>query len=93
MIFFRLGEVTSVEQLPLPKKTVRSTAQEGYIFIYFFEKKILFMNFSLILVFLQLIGGLKSNRPEVNIADQIAIRSLVLSKSLGKIFCQIFFLN
>ena len=52
------------------------------------------MNFSLILVFLQLIGGLKSNRPEVNIADQIAIRSLVLSKSLGKIylhFCQIFF--
>merc|ERR1719392_334876 len=41
-----LGEVTSVEQLPLPKKTVRSTAQEG---------------------------GLKSNRPEVNIADQIAI--------------------
>jgi len=53
-----LGEVTSVEQLPLPKKTVRSTAQEG---------------------------GLKSNRPEVNIADQIAIRSLVLSKSLGKV--------
>ena len=43
---------------------------------------------------MQLIGGLKSNRPEVNIADQIAIRSLVLSKSLGKIylhFCQIFF--
>ena len=44
------------------------------------------MNFSLILAFLQLIGGLKSNRPEVNIADQIAIRSLVLSKSLGKIY-------
>jgi len=53
-----LQELTSVEQLPLPKKTVRSTAQEG---------------------------GLKSNRPEVNIADQIAIRSLVLSKSLGKV--------
>merc|ERR1712038_197304 len=53
-----LQEVTSVEQLPLPKRTVRSTAQEG---------------------------GVKSNRPEVNIADQIAIRSLVLSKSIGKV--------
>merc|ERR1739848_95990 len=52
------AEMATVEQLPLPKKTVRSTAQEG---------------------------GLKSNRPEVNIADQIAIRSLVLSKSLGKV--------
>merc|ERR1712150_160655 len=54
-----LQELTSVEQLPLPKKgIVRSTAQEG---------------------------GFKSNRTEVNIADQIAIRSLVLSKSLGKV--------
>merc|ERR1712150_394534 len=53
-----LQEVTSVEQLPLPKRTFRSTAQDG---------------------------GVKSNRPEVNIADQIAIRSLVLSKSIGKV--------
>ena len=30
-------------------------------------------------------GHVASNRPEVNIADQIAIRSLVLSKNLGKV--------
>merc|ERR1719273_1817664 len=50
-------EVTSVEQLPLPKRTVRTTA-EG--------------------------SGVPSNRPQVNIADQIAIRSFVLGQSLGK---------
>lgn len=56
----RRAEVTSVEQLPLPKRTVRTSASEG------------------------LGGGIKSNRPEVNIADQIAIRSIVLGQSLGK---------
>jgi len=50
-------EVTSVEQLPLPKRTIRTTAETAAV---------------------------KSNRPEVNIADQIAIRSMVLGKSLGK---------
>ena len=29
-------------------------------------------------------AAVKSNRPEVNIADQIAIRSFVLGQSLGK---------
>merc|ERR1711902_424181 len=53
------GEVTSVEQLPLPKRTVRTATSEA--------------------------GHVASNRPEVNIADQIAIRSLVLSKNLGKV--------
>merc|ERR1712048_1254902 len=52
-----LHEVTSVEQLPLPKRTIRTTAETAAV---------------------------KSNRPEVNIADQIAIRSMVLGKSLGK---------
>merc|ERR1712228_603633 len=50
-------EVTSVEQLPLPKRTIRTTAETAAV---------------------------KSNRPEVNIADQIAIRSFVLGQSLGK---------
>merc|ERR1719510_131253 len=52
-----LHEVTSVEQLPLPKRTIRTTAETAAV---------------------------KSNRPEVNIADQIAIRSFVLGQSLGK---------
>jgi len=57
--YSRRSEVTSVEQLPLPKRTaVRSTAESS--------------------------NAVKSNRPEVNIADQIAIRSLVLGKTLGK---------
>jgi len=55
----RMQEVTSVEQLPLPKRTVRTNAEAG--------------------------PAPPSNRPEVNIADQIAIRSLVLSKSIGKV--------
>jgi len=53
----QLHDVTSVEQLPLPKRTIRTTAETAAV---------------------------KSNRPEVNIADQIAIRSMVLGKSLGK---------
>jgi len=53
----RVQEVTSVEQLPLPKRTIRTTAETAAV---------------------------KSNRPEVNIADQIAIRSFVLGQSLGK---------
>merc|ERR1711884_282431 len=53
----RTQEVTSVEQLPLPKRTIRTTAETAAV---------------------------KSNRPEVNIADQIAIRSFVLGQSLGK---------
>ena len=52
------------------------------------------MNIALNLTFLTLIyftfiagsaAAPASNRPEVNIADQIAIRSLVLSKSIGKV--------
>jgi len=50
-------EVTSVEQLPLPKRTVRTTAESAAV---------------------------PSNRPQVNIADQIAIRSFVLGQNLGK---------
>lgn len=50
-------EVTSVEQLPLPKRTVKTTAEGPTV---------------------------PSNRPQVNIADQIAIRSFVLGQSLGK---------
>ena len=38
-------------------------------------------NFS---IFIILAAAVKSNRPEVNIADQIAIRSFVLGQSLGK---------
>jgi len=53
----QVQEVTSVEQLPLPKRTVRP-AMEG--------------------------SGVPSNRPQVNIADQIAIRSFVLGQNLGK---------
>merc|ERR1719216_42123 len=53
----QLHDVTSVEQLPLPKRTIRTTAETAAV---------------------------KSNRPEVNIADQIAIRSFVLGQSLGK---------
>merc|ERR1712095_29590 len=49
-----MGEVTSVEQLPLPKRTAESSTPS-------------------------------SNRPQVNIADQIAIRSFVLGQSLGKV--------
>merc|ERR1712018_675191 len=52
-----LQDVTSVEQLPLPKRTIRTTAETAAV---------------------------RSNRPEVNIADQIAIRSFVLGQSLGK---------
>merc|ERR1711944_219290 len=52
-----LHDVTSVEQLPLPKRTIRTTAETAAV---------------------------RSNRPEVNIADQIAIRSFVLGQSLGK---------
>jgi len=51
-------EVTSVEQLPLPKRTVKQTTAET--------------------------AAVKSNRPQVNIADQIAIRSFVLGQGLGK---------
>ena len=77
-------EVVSVEQLPLPKRTVRTATSEGnvhnqYCFqFYFFYTNILYL----------LAGSAAapaSNRPEVNIADQIAIRSLVLSKSIGKV--------
>merc|ERR1739836_204326 len=53
----QLHDVTSVEQLPLPKRTIRTTAETAAV---------------------------RSNRPEVNIADQIAIRSFVLGQSLGK---------
>merc|ERR1711981_1205796 len=55
----QVEELTSVEQLPLPKRTVRTAPNDAPAF--------------------------GSSRPEVNIADQIAIRSLVLSKSLGKV--------
>jgi len=55
-------EVVSVEQLPLPKRTVRTATSEAGS-----------------------AAAPASNRPEVNIADQIAIRSLVLSKSIGKV--------
>jgi len=53
-----MGEVTSVEQLPLPKRTVKTTAETATA---------------------------ASNRPQVNIADQIAIRSFVLGQNLGKV--------
>jgi len=53
-----MGEVTSVEQLPLPKRTARTTSETATP---------------------------ASNRPQVNIADQIAIRSFVLGQSLGKV--------
>jgi len=54
-----MGEVTSVEQLPLPKRTAKSSTSET--------------------------ATPASNRPQVNIADQIAIRSFVLGQSLGKV--------
>merc|ERR1719420_1192906 len=54
-----MGEVTSVEQLPLPKRTAKSSTSET--------------------------ATPSSNRPQVNIADQIAIRSFVLGQSLGKV--------
>merc|ERR1711983_496805 len=54
-----MGEVTSVEQLPLPKRTAKSSTSET--------------------------ATPSSSRPQVNIADQIAIRSLVLGQSLGKV--------
>merc|ERR1711899_250375 len=53
----QVQEMTSVEQLPLPKRTVRTTAESAAV---------------------------PSNRPQVNIADQIAIRSFVLGQNLGK---------
>merc|ERR1712004_635003 len=54
-----MGEVTSVEQLPLPKRTAKSSTSETAL--------------------------PASSRPQVNIADQIAIRSFVLGQSLGKV--------
>ena len=56
---FYSTEVTSVEQLPLPKPVVKAPLTEAAM--------------------------PKSNRPEVRIADQIAIRSFVLSHKLPKI--------
>jgi len=55
----RPTEITSIDQLPAPKKVVRAPMTEASM--------------------------PKSNRPEVRIADQIAIRSFVLGQSLGKI--------
>merc|ERR1712004_49263 len=54
-----MGEVTSVEQLPLPKRTAKTSTSETAL--------------------------PASSRPQVNIADQIAIRSFVLGQSLGKV--------
>merc|ERR1719432_421137 len=54
-----MGEVTSVEQLPLPKRTAKTSTSET--------------------------ATPASSRPQVNIADQIAIRSFVLGQSLGKV--------
>jgi len=54
-----MGEVTSVEQLPLPKRTAKTSTSET--------------------------AQPASSRPQVNIADQIAIRSFVLGQSLGKV--------
>merc|ERR1711997_636700 len=53
------AELTSIEQLPLPKPVVRAPLTEAAM--------------------------PKSNRPEVRIADQIAIRSFVLGHKLPKI--------
>lgn len=50
--------ITSADQLPPPKRTIKSSQNEG---------------------------PKSSSRPEVRIADQIAIRSFVLSKEIGKI--------
>jgi hypothetical protein len=52
-------EITSIDQLPAPKRIVRAPATEAAM--------------------------PKSNRPEVRIADQIAIRSFVLGHKLPKI--------
>jgi hypothetical protein len=52
-------EITSIDQLPAPKRVVRAPATEAAM--------------------------PKSNRPEVRIADQIAIRSFVLGHKLPKI--------
>jgi hypothetical protein len=52
-------EITSIEQLPAPKRVVKAPLTEAAM--------------------------PKSNRPEVRIADQIAIRSFVLGHKLPKI--------
>lgn len=54
-----VAEPTSVEQLPLPKRTVKASTTDC--------------------------GTVASNRPEVRIADQIAIRSFVLGQNLPRI--------
>ena len=123
---FRMGEVTSVEQLPLPKRTAKSSTSESkhntkttstrqskeasLSFTCYDLKKLKWMlshvsscvHFSDLTfsMYLKLIfkesfltfffhifvaATPASNRPQVNIADQIAIRSFVLGQSLGKV--------
>ena len=64
MIDIFSAEVTSIEQLPLPKPVVKAPLTEAAM-----AAK----------------SNSSSSRPEVRIADQIAIRSFVLGHKLPKI--------
>ena len=87
--FFLLSptEITSIEQLPAPKKVVRAPMTEGK-WNNIFNTHISCNIYKITKLILQIFISAsmpKSNRPEVRIADQIAIRSFVLGQSLGKI--------
>jgi len=84
-LIIRPEQPTSIDQLPLPKRLGRAPATEGYLY-YIFNQSCEVWTINRILISAAMAAtGITASRPEVKMADKIAMRSLVLSKTLPRI--------